>query len=78
MDSSLQDLFFVISEGSIVMAFKLQGARFGLNISWENSLRIRAILQWNQLPRVLPCFLDVLRQKLDRYLSGKFYLALMG
>ncbi|XP_061490398.1 nuclear body protein SP140-like protein isoform X2 [Rhineura floridana] len=68
-----QDLFLIIPEyRTWNNGLKLQEARFWLNIR-KNFLSVRAVRQWNQLPRevVNSPTLEAFKRQLDSHLSGK-------
>ena len=67
-----QDLFSILPEcRTRNNRFKLQEARFRLEIR-KNFLTVRAVRQWNQLPRevVGSPTLEAFKRQLDSHLSG--------
>ena len=66
-----QDLFLILPEcRTWNNGLKLQEARFWLDIR-KNLLTVRAVLQWNQLPRevVASPTLEAFKRQLDSHLS---------
>ena len=67
-----QDLFSILPEcRTLNNGLKLQGARFQLDIR-KNFLTVKAVQQWNQLPRevVGSPTLEEFKRQLDSRLSG--------